>query len=202
VITATQMLESMIERPRPTRAEASDVANAIFDGTDAVMLSAETAMGKYPVEAVRIMSRIVTQADQAPRSPAAERATDRASTFPDVISEAAWRAARELRARAIVAFTQSGSTARLLAKYRPEVPILAFSPSEQIRQRLSLCWGVVPKTIRPIQHTDELVEEIEAALLEEKAVYPNDALVIVAGAPMWVRGTTNLMKLHRVGEKR
>ena len=202
VITATQMLESMIERPRPTRAEASDVANAIFDGTDAVMLSAETAVGKYPVEAVRIMSRIVTQADQAPRSRAAERATDRASTFPDVISEAACRAARELRARAIVAFTQSGSTARLLAKYRPEVPILAFSPSEQIRQRLSLCWGVVPKTIRPIQHTDELVDEIEAALLEEKAVHPNDALVIVAGAPMWVRGTTNLMKLHRVGGKR
>jgi pyruvate kinase len=89
-----------------------------------------------------------------------------------------------------------------LAKYRPEVPILAFSPSEQIRQRLSLCWGVVPKTIRPIQHTDELVDEIEAALLEEKAVHPNDALVIVAGAPMWVRGTTNLMKLHRVGGKR
>lgn len=202
VITATQMLESMIERPRPSRAEASDVANAIFDGTDAVMLSAETAVGKYPVEAVRVMSRIVTHADQAPRPRAAERATDRASTFPDVISEAACRAARELRARAIVAFTQSGSTARLLAKYRPEVPILAFSPSEQIRQRLSLCWGVVPKTIRPIQHTDELVEEIEAALLEEKAVHPKDALVIVAGAPMWVRGTTNLMKLHRVGGKR
>ncbi len=201
VITATQMLESMVEHSRPTRAEASDVANAIFDGTDAVMLSAETAVGKYPVEAVRIMSRIVTQADQAPRPRAAERVTDRASTFPDVISEAACRAARELRARAIVAFTQSGSTARLLAKYRPEVPILAFSPSEQIRQRLSLCWGVVPKTIRPIQHTDELVDEIEAALLEEKAVHPNDALVIVAGAPMWVRGTTNLMKLHRVGGK-
>jgi len=202
VIIATQMLESMIERPRPSRAEASDVANAIFDGTDAVMLSAETAVGKYPVEAVRVMSRIVTHADQAPRPPAAERATDRASSFPDVISEAACRAARELRARAIVAFTQSGSTARLLAKYRPDVPILAFSPSEQIRQRLSLCWGVVPKTIRPIQHTDELVEEIEAALLEEKAVHPKDALVIVAGAPMWVRGTTNLMKLHRVGGKR
>jgi pyruvate kinase len=202
VITATQMLESMIEHPRPTRAEASDVANAIFDGTDAVMLSAETAVGKYPVETVRIMSRIVTQADQAPRPPAAERATDRALTFPDVISEAACRAARELRARVIVAFTQSGSTARLLAKYRPEVPILAFSPSEQIRQRLCLCWGVVPKTIRPTQHTDELVEEIEVVLLEEKAVHPKDALVIVAGVPMWVRGTTNLIKLQRVGAKR
>jgi len=202
VITATQMLESMIEHPRPTRAEASDVANAIFDGTDAVMLSAETAVGKYPVEAVQVMSRIAVQTEQAlpvlaPAAPAA-----RASTFPDVISDTACRAAREVHARAIVAFTQSGSTARLLAKYRPEVPILAFSPSETIRRRLCLYWGVVPKTIRPIQHTDELIEEIEAALLEEKAVHANDALVIVAGAPMWVRGTTNLIKLHRVEERK
>ncbi len=201
VITATQMLESMVEHPRPTRAEASDVANAIFDGTDAVMLSAETAVGRYPVEAVRVMSRIAVQADQALHSPAGG-AAGRASSFPEVISEAACRAAREIHARAIVAFTQSGSTARLLAKYRPEVPILAFSPSESICRRLCLYWGVVPKTIRPIQHTDELVEEIQAALLAEKAVHANDALVIVAGAPMWVRGTTNLIKLHRVEEGR
>lgn len=201
VITATQMLESMIEHPRPTRAEASDVANAIFDGTDAVMLSAETAVGKYPVEAVRVMARIAAQAERALPPWAGAEATGRASTFPDVISDAACRAAREVRARAIVAFTQSGSTARLLCRYRPEVPILAFSPSEAIRRRLCLYWGVIPKTIRPIQHTDELVEEIEAALLQEKAVHTNDTLVIVAGAPMWVRGTTNLMKLHRVEER-
>jgi pyruvate kinase len=201
VITATQMLESMVENLRPTRAEASDVANAIFDGTDAVMLSEETAQGKFPVEAVRVMSRIAIQAERAlpPRGPA--EGTGRAAAFPDVISETACRAARDVHARAIVAFTQSGSTARLLSKYRPEVPILAFSPSESVRRRLGLCWGVVPKTIRPIQSTDELVEQIQAALLEERAVHINDTLVIVAGAPMWVRGATNLIKLHRVEER-
>lgn len=202
VITATQMLESMVEHPRPTRAEASDVANAIFDGTDAVMLSAETAVGQYPVETVQVMSRIAVQAEGALPTLAPPAPTARASTFPDVISDAACRAAREVHARAIVAFTQSGSTARLLAKYRPEVPILAFTPSETVRRRLCLYWGVVPKMIRPIQHTDELTEEIEAALLEDKAVHTNDALVIVAGAPMWVRGTTNLIKLHRVEERK
>ena len=201
VITATQMLESMVEHPRPTRAEASDVANAIFDGTDAVMLSEETARGKYPVEAVRVMSRIAVQAEQGLPPLAMPERGSRAPAFPDVISDAACRAAREVHARAIVAFTQSGFTARLLSKYRPDVPILAFSPSEAIWRRLSLYWGVVPKTIRPIQHTEELVEQIEATLLEERAVHINDTLVIVAGAPMWVRGTTNLIKLHRVEER-
>ncbi len=198
VITATQMLESMVANPRPTRAEASDVANAIFDGTDAVMLSAETAAGQHPVEAVRVMARIATEAEQALPEYAAKATIQRASTFPDVISEAACRAASEVRARAIVAFTQSGFTARLLAKYRPEVPILALSPSEAVRRRLCFHWGVVPKTIRSIQHTDELAEEIEALLLQEGAVQVGDALVIVAGAPLWVRGTTNLIRLHRV----
>jgi pyruvate kinase len=202
VITATQMLESMVEHPRPTRAEASDVANAIFDGTDAVMLSQETAQGRYPVEAVQVMSRIAVQAERGLPPREAAQGSDRAAAFPDVISEAACRAAGDVHARAIVAFTQSGSTARLLSKYRPEVPILAFSPSETLRRRLCLHWGVVPKTIRPIQSTDELVEQIEATLLEERAVHLNDILVIVAGVPMWVRGTTNLIKLHRVEERR
>jgi pyruvate kinase len=201
VITATQMLESMIGSPRPTRAEASDVANAILDGTDAVMLSAETAVGKYPIETVRVMSRIAVQAEAALPQLAAGAPFERASTFPDVISEAACRAASEIRARAIVAFTQSGFTARLLAKYRPEVPILAFSPSDAIRRRLCLYWGVVPKAIRPIQYTHEMVEEIESLLLAENAVQADDALVIVAGAPLFVRGTTNLIKLHRVEER-
>jgi pyruvate kinase len=201
VITATQMLESMIGNPRPTRAEASDVANAILDGTDAVMLSAETAVGKYPVETVRVMSRIAVQAETALPQLAAGAPFERASTFPDVISEAACRAASEVRARAIVAFTQSGFTARLLAKHRPEVPILAFSPSDAVRRRLCLYWGVVPKAIRPIQYTHEMVEEIEALLLAENAVQTGDALVFVAGAPLWVRGTTNLIKLHRIEER-
>lgn len=201
VITATQMLESMIGNPRPTRAEASDVANAILDGTDAVMLSAETAVGQYPIETVRVMSRIAVKVEAALPQLAAGAPFERASTFPDVISEAACRAASEVRARAIVAFTQSGFTARLLAKYRPEVPILAFSPSDTVRRRLCLYWGVVPKAIRPIQYTHEMVEEIESLLLAENAVQADDALVIVAGAPLFVRGTTNLIKLHRVGER-
>ena len=201
VITATQMLESMIGNPRPTRAEASDVANAILDGTDAVMLSAETAVGRYPIETVRVMSRIAVKVEAALPQLAAGAPFERASTFPDVISEAACRAASGVRARAIVAFTQSGFTARLLAKYRPEVPVLAFSPSDTVRRRLCLYWGVVPKAIRPIQHTHEMVEEIEALLLAENAVQVDDALVIVAGVPLFVRGTTNLIKLHRVEER-
>ncbi|HSB79887.1 MAG TPA: pyruvate kinase [Candidatus Methylomirabilis sp.] len=201
VITATQMLESMISNPRPTRAEASDVANAILDGTDAVMLSAETAVGRYPIETVRVMSRIAVQAETALPPFAAGAPFERASTFPDVISEAACRAASEIRARAIVAFTQSGFTARLLAKYRPEVPILAFSPLDTVRRRLCLYWGVMPKAIRTIQYTHEMVDEIESLLLAENSVQANDALVIVAGAPLSVPGTTNLIKLHRVEER-
>jgi pyruvate kinase len=201
VITATQMLESMIASPRPTRAEASDVANAILDGTDAVMLSEETAVGQFPIETVRVMSRIAVQVEAALPRLVAGAPFERASTFPDVISEAACRAASEVRARAIVAFTQSGFTARLLAKYRPEVPILAFSPSDAVRRRLCLYWGVVPKAIRPIQYTHEMVEEIETLLLAENAVQADDALVVVAGAPLFVRGTTNLIKLHRVEER-
>jgi pyruvate kinase len=199
VITATQMLESMVGSPRPTRAEASDVANAILDGTDAVMLSAETAVGKYPVETVQVMARIAVQAETA--MPDLAATSERASTFPEVISEAACRAAGELKARAIVAFTQSGSTARLLSKYRPAAPVFAFSPSEVVRRRLNLHWGVMPKTIRAVQNTDELVGEIELLLLRDGTVHVGDALVIVAGAPLFVRGATNMIQLHRVEER-
>jgi pyruvate kinase len=196
VITATQMLESMVTNPRPTRAEASDVANAILDGTDAVMLSAETAAGRHPVETVQVMARIAVQAEKA--LPDLAATTERASAFPDVISEAACRAAAEVKARAIVAFTQSGFTARLLSKYRPGAPIIAFSPSETVRRRLNLHWGVVPKTIGAVEHTDELMEEIESLLVAEGAVTAGDALVVVAGVPLFVRGTTNLFHLRRV----
>ncbi len=199
VITATQMLESMVGSPRPTRAEASDVANAILDGTDAVMLSAETAVGKYPVETVQVMARIAVQAETA--MPDLAATSERASTFPEVISEAACRAAGEMKARAIVAFTQSGSTARLLSKYRPAAPVFAFSPSEVVRRRLNLHWGVMPKTIRAVQNTDELVGEIELLLLRDGTVHVGDALVIVAGAPLFVRGATNMIQLHRVEER-
>ncbi len=196
VITATQMLESMVNNPRPTRAEASDVANAILDGTDAVMLSAETAAGKYPVETVEVMARIAARAETALPDLTATIARD--SSFPHVISEAACRAASEVKARAIVAFTRSGFTARLLSKYRPAAPIFAFSPSEAVQRRLSVHWGVVPKTIHSVLNTDQLVEEIEQLLLAEGTVAVGDALVFVAGAPLFVQGTTNLVHLRRV----
>jgi pyruvate kinase len=199
VITATQMLESMVNNSRPTRAEASDVANAILDGTDAVMLSAETAAGKYPVETVEVMARIAVQAETALPDLAVTIA--RASSFPDVISEAACRAASEVKARAIVAFTQSGFTARLLSKYRPQAPIFAFSPSEVVQRRLNLHWGVVPKTIRSVLNTDQLADEIEDLLLSQGAVSRGDALVFVTGVPLFVRGTTNLLHLRRVKDR-
>jgi pyruvate kinase len=194
------MLESMTTHPRPTRAEVSDVANAIFDGTDAVMLSGETAVGKYPAQTVELMSRIAAHAEGAPEL-ATPPAITRASTFPDVAAEAACRAADEVGARAIVAFTTSGFTARLLSKYRPRVPILAFSPSQTVRRRLGLHWGVTAKAIPPIRRTEELVEQIETLLLQDGTVQMGDPLVLLAGLPLWVAGTTNLIQLHRVGAR-
>ena len=199
VITATQMLESMVNNPRPTRAEASDVANAILDGTDAVMLSAETAAGKYPVETVEVMARIAVHAETA--LPDLAASMPRAASFPDVISEAACRAASEVKARAIVAFTRTGFMARLLSKYRPQAPIFAFSPSEVVRRRLTVHSGVFPKAIRSAQNTDQVVEEMEDVLVSEGAVAAGDTLVFAAGAPLFVRGTTNLLHLRRVKER-
>jgi pyruvate kinase len=206
VIVATQMLESMVTHLRPTRAEVSDVATAIFDGADAVMLSAETATGRYPAEAVEMMSRIATRAEEtvlADEPLQRRRARDRAAVgFPEAVSDAAASAARALRARAIVAFTQSGFSARLISHQRPDVPIIAFTPTVDVRRRLALCWGVSSRLIRKVETTDEMVEEIESALLRDGSVNINDVIVIISGAPMWVTGTTNLMKLHRVGERR
>lgn len=202
VIVATQMLESMIEHLRPTRAEVSDVATAIFDGADAIMLSAETATGAHPVEAVELMARVAEHAEQSftPSHDLRRRAA--ASGFPEAVADAACHSARVLNAKAIVAFTQSGSTARLMSGDRPEVPIIALTPSEQVMRRLALFWGVSSRLIRKAETIDELIEEIEATLLADGSVRAHDILVIVSGAPMWVTGTTNLMKLHRVGERR
>lgn len=203
VIVATQMLESMVEHPRPTRAEVSDVATAIFDGADAVMLSAETATGAHPVEAVELMARIAERAERSVPQPSEEpRRRAEAYGFPEAVADAACHAARVLKAKAIVAFTQSGFTARLMSGDRPEVPIIALTPSEQVMRRLALFWGVSSRLIRKAETTDEMIEEAEATLLEDGSVRNNDVLVIVSGAPMWVTGTTNLMKLHRVGERR
>jgi pyruvate kinase len=198
VITATQMLESMMENPRPTRAEASDVANAIFDGSDAVMLSAETASGKYPVEAVSMMARIIEEAEASIPEftrPAAQEKLKVAETVAELVCHAS----RELHMRWIVVFTHSGFTARLISRYRPLVPIAAFSPEAETRRRLALVWGVMPLEIPDLRKVDQLAEISEKRLLEEKLVRKGDVIAIVAGTPMGVRGTTNFMKFHVIG---
>jgi len=202
VIIATQMLESMVSALRPTRAEVSDVANAILDGTDAVMLSAESAVGAYPVEAVRVMDRIIRRTEAAFPPATMDRPRRGEISFPQAISDAAAFSAKELKARAIVAFTQSGSTARLISQDRPPVPIVAFSPSERVRRRLMLDWGVIPRPISRLDSIEEMVAEVETTLLADRTVRYNDVLIVVAGAPLWVRGTVNVMRLHRVGENR
>src|SRR5205085_2691496 len=201
VIVATQMLESMVTHLRPTRAEVSDVATAIFEGADAVMLSAETATGRYPAEAVETMARIAVRAEETVLTdePLQRRRVREGVGFPEAVSDAAAMAARVLTARAIVAFTQSGFSARLISHQRPDVPIIAFTPTVDVRRRLALSWGVSTRLIRKVETTDEMVEEIESALLRDGLVRVNDVIVIISGAPMWVTGTTNLMKLHRIG---
>ena len=202
VIVATQMLESMVIHLRPTRAEVSDVATAIFDGAGAVMLSGETATGRHPVEAVAIMTRIAERAEQSTRGTHVERVRQEGDGFPEAIADAACHAARMLKATAIVAFTQSGFTARLISQERPEAPVIALTPDVTVRRRLALYWGVSSRLIRKVETTDEMIEEIEATLLGDGTVGPGDVLVIISGAPMWVTGTTNLLKLHRVRERR
>lgn len=203
VITATQMLESMTQNPRPTRAEASDVANAILDGTDAVMLSGETASGRYPREAVAMMDRIIREAEhdgvvsRERHSGPGERLS-----VAETVSEAVCHAATELNMKVIAVFTETGSTARLISRYRPGPPIIAFSPMQGTRRRLSLLWGIVPRTIRYLRDIDSLAEIAERRLREEKLVTAGDIVGIVAGTPLGTKGTTNFMKLHFVGGKK
>lgn len=198
VIIATQMLESMVEHPRPTRAEASDVANAILDGTDAVMLSAETATGRYPVEAVEMMVRIALKAEPYLRLQPLPQGDEKG--FPVVASDTACRAARSLHAKAVVVFTESGHTARLISQDRPEVPVLALTPWEESRRRMALYWGVVPMLIQRRETLEEMSHEMEEVLLAAGWVTAGDTLVILSGTPMWKPGTVNAIKLHRVGE--
>ncbi|HET8576297.1 MAG TPA: pyruvate kinase [Methylomirabilota bacterium] len=202
VIVATQMLESMVSHTRPTRAEVSDVATAIFDGADAIMLSAETATGQHPVETVEVMARIAERAERAVPSTFSRRQRPEAYGFPEAVAEAACQAARLLHARAIVAFTQSGFTARLISQDRPDVPIIALTPFAEVQRRLGLFWGVSSRLVHKVETTDEMIEEIESTLLADGTVRNNDVLIIISGAPMWVTGTTNLLKFHRVGDRR
>ncbi|HXM95497.1 MAG TPA: pyruvate kinase [Candidatus Dormibacteraeota bacterium] len=198
VITATQMLESMTENPRPTRAEASDVANAIFDGSDAVMLSAETATGKYPVETVSIMARIIEEAESSIRE-FPRPSTQEQLKVAETVAELVCHASRELHMKLIAVFTHSGFTARLVSRYRPLVPIIAFSPEAETRRRMALIWGVMPKNIKDPHKIDTLASLAEKRLLEERLVRKGDVIGIVAGTPMGIRGTTNFMKFHVIG---
>jgi len=202
-ITATQMLESMVEQPRPTRAEASDVANAIFDGTDAVMLSAETASGRYPLRAVAVMDRIIREAERsglqrpasAPEPPAGPGREVRA------VAHAAVDAAREWAARAVVVYTQTGETARILSKLRPPCPIFALTPTEAARRRMALCWGVLPLAMRFSRSTDRMLRDGDRVLLSAGLLGRSARVIVVSGTSPQA-GATNLMKLHRLGERR
>jgi len=198
VITATQMLESMTENPRPTRAEASDVANAIFDGSDAVMLSAETANGKYPVEAVSMMARIIESAEESIEEFARPVPQEKLK-IAETVAELVCHASRELHMKLIVVFTHSGFTARLISRYRPQVPIIALTPEAETRRRMALIWGVLPLESRDQHRIDTLAEMTEKKLLQERLARKGDVIGIIAGTPMGVRGTTNFMKFHVIG---
>ncbi|MEE8583359.1 MAG: pyruvate kinase, partial [Acidobacteriota bacterium] len=198
VITATQMLESMIHSPRPTRAEASDVANAIFDGTDAVMLSGETAVGDYPVESVSIMCRIIEEAEAALANFVPREDSEPHTSFADAVCEAAYHASEVLKTRAICAFTQTGFTARTISKYRPQTEIFGLSPERRIMRRMCLYWGVRPMMMHAIVNVDELIEMLERTLVDRGLVQTGDDLIILTGAPIIEKGHTSLMKLQRV----
>src|SRR2546427_12208793 len=180
VIVATQMLESMGTHLRPTGAEVSDVATAIFDGADAIMLSAETATGRYPAEAVSVMARVAERADGAVQPIERERRRRPGGTFQEAISDAAATAAFVLGARAIVAFTESGFSARLISQARPGVPIIALTPFVEVQRRLALSWGVLSRLIRKVETTDEMIEEVEATLLSNGSVRSPDLVVIIS----------------------
>jgi pyruvate kinase len=200
VITATQMLESMIENPRPTRAEASDVANATFDGTDAVMLSGETASGKYPREAVAIMARIVTETERHMRDAVVShrRRDRRALSISETICESLAHAALDLEMRAIAVFTETGTTARLISKYRPQCRIFAFSHRETVCNRCNLYWGVHPISCKESRSGDDMVHDAEKLLLKLHAADHGDVVGIVAGTQK-ATGSTNFLRLHVVG---
>lgn len=199
VIVATQMLESMIENSRPTRAEASDVANAVLDGADAVMLSGETSVGKYVMETVRTMARIVRAVES--ESTRVPPLTHVPRTKRGVISYAARDIGERLDAKALVAFTQSGDTVRRLARLHTPLPLLAFTPLTEVRNQLTLTWGTETFIVPPVDNTDAMVRQVDQALLGLGRYSKGDLVVIVAGSPPGTVGSTNLIHVHRIGEE-
>ena len=199
VIVATQMLESMISAPRPTRAEASDVANAVLDGADAVMLSGETSVGDYPIETVETMARILGSTEQHGLH-RMEQIDWQPHTRGGVIAKAAVEVAERVGAKYLVAFTQSGDSARRLARHRARIPILAFTPVAAVRSQLSMSWGVETFKTSTVQHTDEMVRQVDEALLKIKRVTEGDLVVIIGGSPPGIPGSTNALRIHRMGD--
>ncbi len=199
VIVATQMLDSMITATRPTRAEVSDVANAVLDGTDALMLSGETSVGRHPAHVVMTMSRIITHVEEEaldrlpPLPPDPQGSTARAMT------RAAVDVGRSVEATHVIAFTETGSTARLISRHRPDIPLLAFTPNADVRSKLSVVWGVETFLAPKVRETDDLVQQVDSALLAIGRVRPGERVVIVAGVPPGVPGTTNGMRVHKIG---
>lgn len=202
VITATQMLESMIQNPRPTRAEASDVANAILDGTDAIMLSGETAAGQYPVETVETMARIALQAESAIKFEELLKNKRRAlsKTVTDAISHATVTTAMDLGAAAIISSTESGYTAKMVSKYRPRAPVIAATPHVKVLRKLAMVWGVQPLLVARTADTDSMINAAVEVSLAAGLITAGDLTVITAGVPVGVHGTTNLIKVHTVGD--
>ena len=200
VIVATQMLESMVHAPRPTRAEASDVANAVLDGADAVMLSAETSVGDYPVAAVATMTRILATVDAEGAAFLPPLPPAHGGSVGDAITAAAARVGDMVGARALIAFTQTGDTARRLARHRSPIPLLAFTPTQDVRSQLSLTWGVETFLVPRVDHTDDMVRQVDAELVEFDRLRIGDAVVIVAGSPPGIPGSTNALRVHRIGD--
>jgi pyruvate kinase len=199
VIVATQMLESMIANPAPTRAEASDVANAVLDGADAVMLSGETSVGEYPIETVRTMARIIRATEDHELHHMA--AIDwQPRTRGGVIAKAAAEVAERIGAKYLVAFTQSGDSARRMARYRGGIPVLAFTPESVVRSQLALSWGVETFLTARVEHTDEMVRQVDEQLLMIGRVKEGDLVVIIAGSPPGIPGSTNALRIHRMGD--
>ena len=199
VIVATQMLESMISSPRPTRAEASDVANAVLDGADAVMLSGETSVGAYPIETVRTMARIIESTED--HGLARMTAIDwQPRTRGGVIAKAAAEVASRVGAKYLVAFTQSGDSARRLSRYRGAIPMLAFTPVDLVRSQLAMSWGVETFRTPEVEHTDEMVRQVDEHLLKINRVQEGDLVVIIAGSPPGLPGSTNALRIHRMGD--
>jgi pyruvate kinase len=197
VITATQMLESMIENPRPTRAEASDVANAVLDGTDCVMLSGETSVGKYPVETVNYMDRIIRNAEKIRRNQTGEYdiPKEASANVADAIGRACRIVSDQIKASVIVTLTTSGGTAKIIAKYRPDIPILALADSDEVVRQLSFVWGVTAQRFEPMPETEERLAKIRETVLQAGIAQEGDFAVLTAGMPFKRKLSTNMLRV-------